>query len=251
MTRTTTPLSRREEARVRLFAEWEARERRARARKMFKAAKRVAPKAARTSKAASKTTSKTSATRTITRTSATSTPTAKSTDPAAYTTDSKETMRNLVLQSFAKGGNLIYLDGPRGEATAHFLTHKVPPACLRPVNRDAAACAEIRATTGVRATHTCIFALMERMSVQTTTKKHTVWLDLEQNKVPREQLRAACEVARVLHLTLTCRGERPMAVLGRAEARVQQEGLQFVQGTHYRGKSKTSNMVQVYARARV
>jgi len=149
MTRASTPLSRREEARVRLFADVVAKERRARARKMI-----VKPKTPGKKTSIHKTS-------------------VHMKTPATYTSESKTCMRALVHASHKTGGHLIYLDGPAAEATVYFVEHGVPKACLRPVNRNAEACAAIMAITGVPAIHTCIFRLMMRLR-QKDTQRHTV-----------------------------------------------------------------------------
>lgn len=147
----------------------------------------------------------------------------KRTTTKSYTTNDKIHLRNIVLEYYQpSGGLLVYLDGPLGEATRHFLDRGTDPAMLFAVNNDKRTC-EYLHKLGVNVLNGDIFE-------QAAALKHidTLWLDLEQNTVDVKRLANATQHATTVHLVLTCRAAKPCKQMQYSMERLRSVGFQKI-----------------------
>lgn len=170
----------------------------------------------------------------------------------AYTTPSKNLVRAAVVESWRKhggggGGCLFYLDGPDAEATHYFLRNGVDAKHLRPVNRDAKAADRIWRASGVRAMCRDIFDLFAGLRAEQVRPRHAAWLDLEQNDVSPEALAEVTRRCAFVHLTLSCRAEKPDAVIRRAGGRLEEAGMIADFKCAYRGRDGVHFMAHAVA----
>lgn len=169
-----------------------------------------------------------------------------------YTTTTKNLIRGMVAQTWKdtskdghKKGKIIYLDGPRGEATTYFLEQaEVSKGDLCPVNRDASDAARIREVTDVWVLKKDIFELHKLLNADA---RHILWLDLEQNTVSIDELKKIAQTCAVLHLTLSCRAEQPFDVCKRAEKYVLACGFRVHLSCKYRGRTGSAFMAHIVA----
>lgn len=169
-----------------------------------------------------------------------------------YTTLTKNLIRGMVAQTWKdtskdgrKKGKIIYLDGPRGEATNYFIEQaELSKADLCPVNRDVADAARIREVTDMRVLNKDIFELHKLINADA---RHVLWLDLEQNIVSIDELKKIAQTCAVLHLTLSCRAEQPFDVCKRAEKYMLACGFRVQLSCKYRGRTGNAFMAHIVA----
>ena len=143
-----------------------------------------------------------------------------------------------------EGRPIVYLDGPSGAATLHFLDC-LPKRRLVPVNHDADACRAIEQRTGVTAVCADVYDyLIERHRLG--KRYAAVWIDGTGTLLDADGVSAALEMAPYVFLVLSYRGIDPDDAKEYAKSVVAGAGGRFLEEPHiYQGRSGSLNMIKM------
>lgn len=140
---------------------------------------------------------------------------------------------------------LIYTESEDGGGSLFFKNNDIPDKDLVPVNWTPKICETISKATGLKTRCDDIFSIVKRYGG--AKSRHVVWIDLMQNSVTLDALRAVTDVATIAHITLSCHAEQPFTVLQRLERQCHEVGLRIEFSCKYRGRDGRHFMVHVVA----